>query len=1184
MNLSLLNGEANAGGDAAEVDEEDDLGLEAGVDNIRRKNLAKLISLDRGVGLAQFKRFTQLKTLGRSGGAAYEAACQVEGDTQEGEAQPACPGDTQEREAQPACQGDTQEGEANPACQGDTQEGEANPTCQGDPLDDYPPYKKPGSTYLRKNNGKTSSKGTEKCDGSPKVKRKFGALLEMIGKKKGTINYDDHKKGEAGSCQSGRKECLYKCENRGGSLKEARGGPARKERREAQDGAGAKRAERADLEHGEECKRCKKCEECKKCQTCEGCQTCGEWEEVKGLAASEAERVHHSHRAFRGERNIAPCLENIKQLLHLCDEQMKDLVHISNFEIDLDINSFYYNFVKENSESSISTYNINHSKNIFDVKQFKKYLNEKITTYKQTYSLNWGTYVCNISVQESCYFYYDRFGESTSSIYSSAASRDGAFLRGGKSNRENTPLGRSHHTRFNATQSSNVCHEKTNIYGCTELNGELRDNHVMEKLHRLYYPSGGCPNKEGLKDTPVDNAKLESKWTWEGPTANMEEHPLVSNHTDVHQNGKVALCRRETEKANIIDDVNRDLILHKIADGEEKEEQNTKPMELHFANKSKSNSKVENGLNVEDPASKGSAKGVSGGVDVDRSKIGAFSTMNGAFADDHTPPMLFEETKTGPPSDVAIFLSDQSCDYQNGYEFEDNNLRGGGCMLEPGRLHEVTDESVISGENENMGHRGRGEASQEEELRNASTMSSSDMWNPDRVIATGSQHWEGSFKGNGVGSDDQGNASMGRRKSIPRQLLVKLKKMCAGRATVGVLNRGVENAERSDNYSGQSNRTKERKEGVAIGGTSLWENCTRRNVHSQGNSRREEKDEKIESAHLDHARGDLNAHIQKEIKKGNHLLTNEYIDSTFDEIYYIQRINADNDSMFFFARIYQIYIFSKKWNSNDSGGKGCAKCTNKGGTLSDESAPCRTNVSVYVLIVLKNSLLKYIIKKKILNEISSRVDKWKKHIIIKAEHIKDGSVPLCIRMIERNDDVIDYIVKNVTYFFDNYLRDFFHLLVAHVNDFFGLGENRTLENYFERSSKKLYHFVQKKKVHLRNMYNDIVRKNEEKKKKTRQSIQPNQKKDPKKDQKKYTFCTYLFKRKKEHKTGDSPRKDEYSLRSSIFEPAFYYITSNEVAHNYIIYMNHIYFRRLLLLYLFVFVVYLVVSSCTVIAL
>ncbi|CAA9987838.1 conserved Plasmodium protein, unknown function [Plasmodium knowlesi strain H] len=758
LNLSLLNGETEGGGDTAEADEDDRLGVEAGVDKIPRKKLTNLIILDKGAGIAKFKRFSRLKTLGRSGGATYEATCQVEEEMQEEEAQP---------------------------------------ECQGEPADNYPSYKNPGSTYLSKSNGKKSSKGTGKRDGSPKVRRKFSALLGMIGKKKNVKDYDDLKKEEvesSTSCipfggsgislstsgdeitcpkmvsaelpvfttessQSGRKECLYHCDNGEGSLKESRTGSEKKERGKAQNEANAKRAEGANSEE---------------------CRKYDEWKEVKGLAASEADHIHRIHRPVRVERNNMPCLENIKQLLHLSDEEMKDLVQISSFQIDLDINTIYSNLLKESSESSISTYNINNNKNIFDVRQFRGHSNEKITTYKETSSLNWVTYVCNISIQESFYFCYNIYEEPSSSIYCSAAS-----------------------------------------------NGE----------------------------------------------------------------------------------------------------------------------------------------------------------------------------------------------------------------------------------------------------------------------------------------------------------------------------------------------------------TSLWENCSGINLQNQGNNKREEKEEKRKSVQLDNTGGGLNAHIQKEIKKENYLMTNEYIDSSFDEIYYIQRINADNDSLFVFARIYEIYIFSKKWNRNGSGGKGSANI--EGETLSDESSPCSTNVSVYVLVVLKNNLLKYIIRKKILNQISRRVEKWKKHIIIKAELIKNDSVPLCIRMIERNDHIVDYVVKNVAYFFDNYLRDFLHLLVVHVNDFFGLGENRTLENYFERSSKKMYHFVEKKKVRLRNMYNDIVKKNEDKKKKkkVKQGIQANQKK--------YTFFTYLFKGKKEHKMVDSPPKDEYSFWISIFEPAFYYITSNTVAHNYIIYMNHIYYRRLLFLYLFVFVVYLVVSPCPV---
>ncbi|SPJ08638.1 conserved Plasmodium protein, unknown function [Plasmodium sp. DRC-Itaito] len=106
-------------------------------------------------------------------------------------------------------------------------------------------------------------------------------------------------------------------------------------------------------------------------------------------------------------------LYNIKNILNLNNDDISNLIKISNFDIELDIDTFYHTFIKHNNNNNnnninILNYNINHNKNIYDIKEYMNAKNEKVIQYKQNSSLYLGISVCDISIAESSYFLYNK--------------------------------------------------------------------------------------------------------------------------------------------------------------------------------------------------------------------------------------------------------------------------------------------------------------------------------------------------------------------------------------------------------------------------------------------------------------------------------------------------------------------------------------------------------------------------------------------------------------------------------------------------------------------------------------------------------------------------------------------------------------------------------------------------------
>ncbi|GAW80611.1 hypothetical protein, conserved [Plasmodium gonderi] len=853
------------------------------------------------------------------------------------------------------------------------------------------------------------------------------------------------------------------------------------------------------------------------------------------------EKFRNRHR----DKGCRAYLKNIKQLLNLCDEELKDLVQICNFEIDLDINSFYLNFIKENSDNSISTYNIGHNKNIYDVKQFRGHTNEKVTTYKQSSSFNFGTYLCNICVHEYCYFCYDLLDES--------------LLRAEPSK----------------CIPSHICDGEENKIKCSfHSNGDVRNNH--NENHRLLVDHASFDLTYHGK-VFNENGNVSGQVQWKNK---MNEKKCVEKDA-------YSLCTNEGEKMDDSNKLRKKTILHKNSDIVEKEEDTKKLATMHSFNKKQNYSNDENYLDIKDIISNNPDEKKKNVV------IKKEKTTNGCSCQRMLPTnqndMECNMININNPirekinhmcgdkvvgkrslSQDRIFFSEQADCFHKNYKLKDINMVKGSSLYGEKVLCDMRGQSIISEENKKLENSGTGKNVQEKILTNIYTRSSIDTCNSTNIKSVGNQPLGNSFEKkegeNEKVKTDRENLDIMQRKRNGRKFFEKLKKMFVIKRTTKVISRKIRNDRRTANCS----------KGGRFGIGDMWKNMTKRNVLIGGHNKREDQNMKLKNVNLwkEHRKGSakegFNDHCQDETRNEGELLTNEYIDNNFNEIYYIQRINVNNDSLFVFVRIYQIYIFSKKCTNSRS-----SEISNNDESLFDKSAAYRTNVSVYVLVVLRNNLLKCVIKKKVLNEIRNCVDKWKKHIITKAELIKEGSVPVCIKMIQKNENVVHYIIKNVEYFIDNYLSVFFHIIVTNINNFFGINESKTLENYFQRTNKKFYHFIHKKKVQLTNIYYDIFRKNKEKKKKKKKNSLLKQKKE----HKRYSFYTCLFKKKIEHKNYDSSCADKYSLHNPIFEPTFYYITSHQVAYNYITHMNNIYLRRLVLLYFFVFIFYLIVTIC-----
>ncbi|SOV20957.1 conserved Plasmodium protein, unknown function [Plasmodium sp. DRC-Itaito] len=314
-------------------------------------------------------------------------------------------------------------------------------------------------------------------------------------------------------------------------------------------------------------------------------------------------------------------------------------------------------------------------------------------------------------------------------------------------------------------------------------------------------------------------------------------------------------------------------------------------------------------------------------------------------------------------------------------------------------------------------------------------------------------------------------------------------------------------------------------------------------------------------------------------------ISNQYIDPNFKELYYIQMISVFNEPFSIYIKIYQIYIFSRKPKKNMNNFINNDICPNNIKNLTSNKE--NTNVSTYVLIDIQNNFLKYIIKKKIITEIKDCINNWEKYIIAHIQNMKgihndnyNNFISLSNLQIYNNnnnknndddDDLIQHIINKIKYYLNNYLIPFFHKIFLSIIDYISRNyKNENLQYYFSHSStkkkKKIQHFIYKTKNNLKNTYNNIFCKQ----KNNKYSIQNNNNQTYLNKELSHFFNPnkekiYIF----TYKTKTNlPNQYYYTLNDFIYEPPFYYLKSHNIVNNYIIYINSLYFIRLLLLYTF----------------
>ncbi|CDO62637.1 conserved Plasmodium protein, unknown function [Plasmodium reichenowi] len=308
-------------------------------------------------------------------------------------------------------------------------------------------------------------------------------------------------------------------------------------------------------------------------------------------------------------------------------------------------------------------------------------------------------------------------------------------------------------------------------------------------------------------------------------------------------------------------------------------------------------------------------------------------------------------------------------------------------------------------------------------------------------------------------------------------------------------------------------------------------------------------------------------------------ISNKYLDPKFNELYYIQMINVYNEPFSIYIKIYQIYIFSKKTKNikhfvdNDI-------CPNNIQPLTSNKE--KTNVSIYVLIDIQNHFLKYIIKKKIITEIQHCLQNWEKYIITYIQKMRgihnnnddnyNNFISLSNVVIYKNncDLIIQHIINKIKYYLNIYVIPFFHKILISITNYISVNyKNENLQYYFFHSStkkKKIQLFIHKTKNKLKNTYNNIFCKE----KNRNHNIQ--NKNNQTYLNKDLSYFFYPNKEKKYiyiNKNKTNPHYQYYyTFYDLIYETPFYYLKSHKTVQNYIIYINSLYFRRLLLLYTF----------------
>ncbi|CDU19370.1 conserved Plasmodium protein, unknown function [Plasmodium yoelii] len=788
-------------------------------------------------------------------------------------------------------------------------------------------------------------------------------------------------------------------------------------------------------------------------------------------------------------------LRNIKKLLHISDEEIKDVIEISNFEINLNINTFYYKFINENSDKSLLKYNVNYNKNIYDIQEKRGHKNEKIISYKKNFSIGFLLHQYNISIQENLYYCYR--------IYESDKFEDV------KNNmRCNIDYTKYHH--FGAGTNRLFGSFKTipiknkNCYECSRYrkNNEYCNDNSKEKE---WYPENNLVENVGInaESSNLHYSNEITKICFD--TCKFDEGYLKCSKNCSQIN--CASCK----KKNISNNHNNNMpkIVRKKQDRFESG---------HTENKCNLNNVCSNSLIITDYP----------------------------YMHNNNDEKTIKEKKSS--NKIRNFLKEIIKRDKKDITKNSNNINNEYHQNE--KRYNKKDE--IYKEKKGMEKKKNFKQNDPKELFNNNSEynittnknSTNNINNRQPINIQKTESFESFFKTDKI-----------------KQKFIKFE----------------EDIKSKENYKDNSDGD-------------ITFKCTN------------EKTNVYEENYDKYCSG---MKYKESINNSNEFLTSQYVDNNFNEIYYIQRINANNDTFSVFVKIYQIYIFSRvndeinidnkadKNNANNNNGhapnkiKGYRNLEDNYEEQTNSHNSNKTKVSVYVFItILNDSLLKYIIKKKILYDVTNCINQWEIYIITEIQNLKNATnnISMSIKIKEWNDNIY-CIIKNIEIFINDYLKVFIHNIAINIIYFFGIYENNMLQNYVSflktEDSNNLH---TRKKYTFKSIYNDIKKKIQRlKPPKKRRSNEHRQKKHQNipnnQDYKKgYNLFQNIFKKNDSKKKHTFFYDDAYFFNKLTIDKKKCYFKSHHEANSYVAYINSIYYRRIMFLYILFFFMYIAITK------
>ncbi|CXI76583.1 conserved Plasmodium protein, unknown function [Plasmodium berghei] len=789
-------------------------------------------------------------------------------------------------------------------------------------------------------------------------------------------------------------------------------------------------------------------------------------------------------------------LRNIKKLLHISDEDIKDVIEISKFEINLNINTFYYKFINENNDNSLLKYNVNYNKNVYDIQEKRGHKNEKIISYKKKFSIGFFLHQYNISIQEKLYYCYR--------IYEAGKFED-----------------------VKNNMKCNIDHRKYHNF-CAGTNGLFGNFKSIPIKNKNYYEySRYRKNNEYYND----NSKGKEFYPENNLIENVEINAESSN---LHYSNEITKICFDTCKFD---------------EGYLKRSKNCSQTNCTSCKKKKQN--------ISDNNSNNMAKIIRNKQD------------------------CFESARTENKGNLNNFRSNFLT--ITGYPYMHNN----------------NDKKTIKGKKSSN------------KIRN---FLKEIIKRDKKDIIKNSNNTNNDYHQN--------------EKNYNKKDEVCKEKKGGGEKKIFKQNDPKELFNNNSEYNITTNKNSSNhinnRQHINIKKTESFESFFKTDKIKQ-EFKKFEEDIKSKENYKDNLDGDITFKCTNEktnvyeqnydkycsgmkyeesINNSDEFLTSQYVDNNFNEIYYIQRINANNDTFSVFVKIYQIYIFSRanneinidnKADKNHDNNNGNASNKIKGYRNLEDSYEKQTNshnsnktkVSVYVFItILSDSLLKYIIKKKILYDVTNCINQWEIDIITEIQNLNPSTnnISMSIKTKEWNDNIY-CIIKNIEIFINDYLKVFIHNIAINVIYFFGIYENNMLQNYISflktEDSNNLH---TRKKYTFKSIYNDIKKKiqrlkpkkkrrSNEHRQKKRQSIPQNQN-----YKKGYNLFQNMLKQNDGKKKHTFFYDDACFFNHLTIEKKKCYFKSHHEANSYVAYINSIYYRRIMFLYILFFFVYITITK------